>query len=92
MRICLEDHPHGGIAGFEDMAARMFAQIADEGAVANPDTEVRLQRAETEIEQNRIPIFLAGRFAIGTDLRQRDALVHGAGLFRQAKRDALTPP
>jgi len=54
--------------------------------------KIRLQRAETEIEQDGFAISLPRRLMIGTDLRQRDALVHGAIISRQTKRDPLIPP
>ena len=81
VRIGCEDHSHGGIAGLEHRAADMFAQPRCEIAIADADAEIRLQRAETEIEQNGSAIFLAWRLMIGADLGQRDALVHGAIIF-----------
>ena len=69
----------------------MFAQPRGEAAIADPDAEIRLQRAEAEIEQDGFAIFLARRLMIGADLRQRGAPVHGAIILRQAKRDPLIP-
>src|SRR5882672_3028638 len=91
MRGGLEDHSHRRIAGFEYGAAGVFAQPPLEIAIADTDTEIRLQRAETEIEQNGLPIFLARCLTIGAELRQHDTPVHGAIIFRQAKRDPLVP-
>src|SRR6266545_6634342 len=70
VRIGREDHCHGGIAGLEYVAADMFAQPRSEAVIADPDAEIRLQRAETEIEQYGFAIFLAGRVMIGADFRQ----------------------
>ncbi len=69
VRIGREDHCHGGIAGLEHGAAGVFAQSRDEAAIVDSNTAIDLQRAETQIEQNRIPVFLARRFVIRADLR-----------------------
>jgi hypothetical protein len=69
VRIGREDHAHGGIAGLEQAAAGVFAQPRCESVIADPDAEIRLQRAEAEIEQDGFAIFLARRLMIGADLR-----------------------
>ena len=58
VRIGREDHCHGGIAGVEHGAAGVFAQPRGEAAIVDADAEIRLQRAEAEIEQSGVPIFL----------------------------------
>ena len=78
-----------GLPGSNRAAAGIFAQPRGEALIADPDAEIRLQRAETEIEQDGFAIFLARRLTIGADLRQRGAPVHGAIISRQAKRDPL---
>jgi len=52
--------------------------------IADPDAEIRLQRAETEIEQDGFAIFLAGCVIIRANFRQRGTLVHRAIMRRQA--------
>ena len=84
MRMGREDHCHGGIAGLEQTAAGVFAQPRGEAVIADPDAEIRLQRAEAEIEQCGFAIFLAGCVIIRADFSQRGALVHGAIMRRQA--------
>ena len=78
MRIGAKDHPHRGIAVFEDGAAAEFAQPRGEIGVADAHAEIRLQRAEAEIEQDGFAILRPQRLVIGADFRQRVAAVHRA--------------
>ena len=59
--LACEDHSHGGIAGLEDRPAGVFGAARSELAVGDADAEIRLQRAEAEIEQDGFAIFLAQR-------------------------------
>ena len=47
-----------GLPGVEHGAAGVFAQPRGEAAIVDADAEIRLQRAEAEIEQSGVPIFL----------------------------------
>ena len=80
-----------GLPRLEQAAAGVFAQPHGEAVIADADAEIGLQRAEAEIEQDGSAIFFPRRLMIGADLRQRGALVHGAIISRQAKRDPLIP-
>ena len=69
----------------------MAAQPRRHFVIVDPHAEIRLQRAEAEIEQDRFAIFRLQRFTVGIEFGQHDAPVHRAIVGRQAKRNPLAP-
>jgi hypothetical protein len=53
VRIYFQQQTHRGICGIEHRTSGVAAQLRDRGMVADPHTQVGLQRAEAEVEQGR---------------------------------------
>ena len=91
MRVGFEDDAHRGVCGLEHRTAGALAQLRDGVAIVGADAEIRLQRAEPEVEQHRSSVLLAQGLRIGAEFSQDGSAVHRAIALRQAKRDPLAP-
>ena len=60
-------------------------------AIADADAEIRVRRAEAEIEQQGFTVFGAQRLGVGAKFGQHASAVHRAVACRKAQRNLLIP-
>lgn len=87
----IDERAHQRIAGLENRASRGTAQQVDQRGVGDPDAEIRVAGAETEIEQRIFAVSRVDGLAVGSERGDGGTAVSRAGPERQTEQNALLP-
>lgn len=91
VRACLDDEPHRRIVRLQHCAAGVCAQLRRQRGMGDADAQVRLQGADAEVEQNRVPVLRSQRAHVRAELGEHAAPGHAAALLAQTQRHAVRP-